>query len=134
LSSTSSLPPSLTFPPSSSLQNETISTIIESHALLHLLSLLSLDPSVFQGRTLTSGATSANLLGLATARDSFFLKGSADGVPAGWVIAEDGFPPSSFSGRIEVLGVKVHASVSLTGAQQTALSERESKEAEPLSS
>lgn len=50
------------------------------------------------------------MLGLATARDSFFLKGAA-GVPEGWVIAEDGFPPGP-SGRIEVLGVKVHASVS----------------------
>ena len=53
------------------------------------------------------------MLGLATARDSFFLKGANGDVPEGWCIAEDGFPPSTFAGRIEVLGVKVHASVGL---------------------
>lgn len=67
---------------------------------------------MFLGRTLTTGATAANVLGLATARDSFYLNGTSGDVPEGWCIAEDGFPPSTFAGRIEVLGVKVHASVS----------------------
>jgi hypothetical protein len=39
---------------------------IEHRALLMLLELFDLSPDVFRGRTLTSGSTAANVLGLGT--------------------------------------------------------------------
>jgi len=50
------------------LSNQTIATWLEHLALKSVLELLNMDESQFPGRTLTTGATSANLLGLAVAR------------------------------------------------------------------
>lgn len=95
------------------LPTQTIATSLENRTLVLALQLLKLSPEVFQGRTLTTGATAANVLGLACARDALFLKKVGD-VPEGWVIAEDGYPPGG--ARIEILGARVHASVSLASA------------------
>jgi len=46
-----------------------LATVIEAKALSMLCELLHLDPEEWQGRTLTSGATGSNILGLAAARD-----------------------------------------------------------------
>lgn len=95
------------------LPTQTIATSLENRTLVLALQLLKLSPEVFQGRTLTTGATAANVLGLACARDALFLKKVGD-VPEGWVIAEDGYPPGG--ARIEIIGTRVHASVSLASA------------------
>jgi glutamate/tyrosine decarboxylase-like PLP-dependent enzyme len=90
------------------LPTQTLATSLEARALELTLELLNLPKDVFRGRTLTTGATAANVCGLACARDALFLKGTKT-VPAGWVVAEDGFPPGG--AQVEILGARVHASV-----------------------
>ena len=51
------------------LPDETVSTIVESRALLLLLDLLRLDRTTWSERTFTTGATSSNILGLASGRE-----------------------------------------------------------------
>lgn len=50
-------------------QKETLSTLIEAHTITLLLELLSLPVPKFTG-TITTGATSSNILGLACGRES----------------------------------------------------------------
>ena len=51
------------------LPKETVATVVEEQALLMLLDLLHFDHATFKGRTLTTGATSSNILGLACGRE-----------------------------------------------------------------
>lgn len=51
------------------MQDETISTILEAQTLSMLLQLLSLPDDRFKGNTLTSGATTSNVLALTLARE-----------------------------------------------------------------
>ena len=51
------------------LPDETLSTVIEDRSLSLLLDLLRLDREAWSARTLTTGATSSNILGLASARE-----------------------------------------------------------------
>ena len=51
------------------LPQETIATAVEDRALTMLLNLFDLDPENWTGRTLTTGATSSNVLGLACGRE-----------------------------------------------------------------
>ena len=90
------------------LPAQTLATSLEARALDLTLELLNLPKDVFRGRTLTTGATAANICGLACARDALFLRGTRT-VPEGWVIAEDGFPPGG--AQVDILGARVHASV-----------------------
>jgi glutamate/tyrosine decarboxylase-like PLP-dependent enzyme len=55
------------------LPSETISTTLESKTLEMLLDLLGLEKDAFPGRTLTTGATASNVLGLACGRE-FVMK------------------------------------------------------------
>lgn len=52
------------------LPDQTICTTVEDRALSMLLELLDLDVHQWKGRTFTTGATGANLLGLACGRES----------------------------------------------------------------
>lgn len=51
------------------LPDETLSTVIEDRSLSLLLDLLRLDREAWSARTFTTGATSSNILGLASARE-----------------------------------------------------------------
>lgn len=92
------------------LPTQTLATSLEARTLALALDLLNLPREAFLGRTLTTGATAANVAGLACARDALFLRGTKT-VPEGWVIAEDGYPPGG--AQVEILGARVHASVRL---------------------
>ena len=52
------------------LPDQTVATAVEDKALQMLLELLELDPSVWRGRTFTTGATASNVLGLACGREA----------------------------------------------------------------
>ena len=52
------------------LPDQTVATVVEDRALQMLQELLDLDPSVWTGRTFTTGATASNVLGLACGRDA----------------------------------------------------------------
>lgn len=85
------------------MQNETISTYIESLALDLVLDLLSIPTSHFKGRTISTGATTSNILGLALGRQFCIssIKGSS------YSVAENGFGGV----EIEVLSAGAHASI-----------------------
>lgn len=51
------------------LPHETVATAVEDKALRMLVELFKLDPAAWAGRTLTTGATGANVLGLACGRE-----------------------------------------------------------------
>lgn len=51
------------------LPDETLATVVEDRSLSLLLDLLRLDREAWPARTLTTGATSSNVLGLASARE-----------------------------------------------------------------
>ncbi|WVQ97794.1 hypothetical protein IAU59_004908 [Kwoniella sp. CBS 9459] len=74
------------------LHQQTASTAIEQRALELVLDLLEIERGVFMGRSITTGATSANVLGLACARDHLYA--SSPHLPKGYSYALDG-PPSS---------------------------------------
>nr|ACZ81469.1 AN11g04720 [Kwoniella heveanensis] len=74
------------------LYQQTASVAVEQRALELVLDLLSIERKVFMGRTMTTGATSANVLGLACARD--YLYANSPHLPQGYSYAQDG-PPSS---------------------------------------
>ncbi|KAK9764379.1 hypothetical protein K7432_008161 [Basidiobolus ranarum] len=80
---------------------ESISTVIEQHALDMVLDLCNISRARFPGKTLTTGASASNVLALAHGRQ--------------WVCATRwGIDPSEdgLCGKvIKVLGIKVHASV-----------------------
>ncbi|GAA5844534.1 hypothetical protein JCM5353_001301 [Sporobolomyces roseus] len=72
------------------VQEATISTAIESLTLDYLLDLLSLPKNAFSQNTLTTGATSSNLLGLALGRNyAISTVKSRQGI-FDWSVTEDG--------------------------------------------
>ncbi|WWD22041.1 hypothetical protein CI109_106529 [Kwoniella shandongensis] len=74
------------------LSEETISTAVEQRALEMVLDLIDIPRNTFMGRTITTGATGSNILGLACARD--YLYAHSPHLPTGYSYAQDG-PPSS---------------------------------------
>ena len=60
------------------LPQQTVATTVEDRALRMLSSLLGLDVDEFEGRTLTTGATSSNILGLACGREWVVRKKGGD--------------------------------------------------------
>ncbi|KZO95521.1 PLP-dependent transferase [Calocera viscosa TUFC12733] len=84
------------------LPTQSLSTVIESRTLELLLSLLSLNPADFPGRTFTTGATTSNILGLACGRQWAIAKAHP-----GYSVAEDGF--SGYGCKVFV--AKAHASL-----------------------
>lgn len=69
------------------LTSDTIATWVEAKTLTAVLQLLGLDPKDFATRTLTTGATASNVLGLCAGRKHAIkrIKG------AHWSVAEHGF-------------------------------------------
>jgi glutamate/tyrosine decarboxylase-like PLP-dependent enzyme len=63
------------------LPDQSISTVVEDRALHALVELVNLGEA-WQGRTFTTGATGANILGLACGRESVIQKRLAAGEPA----------------------------------------------------
>lgn len=110
------------------LPKETLSTVIEQHALTMVKQLLNLDLHVWTG-TFTTGATASNLLALASARQSVLQRivqkkrsqegqeqGGALGVPLpAWDPAEDGIGGED-SPRCKVFVCQAHASIKKTAA------------------
>ncbi|WWD07967.1 hypothetical protein V865_006077 [Kwoniella europaea PYCC6329] len=94
------------------LHQQTASTAIEQRALELVLDLLDVKRSTFLGRTITTGATASNILGLACARDH--LLSQSPHLPPGYSWARDG-PPSSPtlpSPPIVILSIHPHFSIS----------------------
>ena len=81
------------------LPDQSVSTTVEDNALCMLLELLDLSPEDWPGRTLTTGATASNVLGLGCGRTKV-LAG------LGCNINRDGFVK-----RVEILCVSPHASI-----------------------
>ncbi|WRT65042.1 uncharacterized protein IL334_001984 [Kwoniella shivajii] len=93
------------------LYQQTASTAVEQRSLELVSDLLDIKRNVFLGRTITTGATSANVLGLACARDHLLSK--SPHLPLGYSWARDG-PPSSPtlpSPPIVILGLHPHFSI-----------------------
>ena len=93
------------------LPNDTASTAVESRALELVLDLLGIERDVYTGRTITTGATSANILGLACARDHLYSV--SPHLPPGYSYAQDGPPcvPNMPSPPIIILSLHPHFSI-----------------------
>ncbi|KAF8319744.1 PLP-dependent transferase [Clavulina sp. PMI_390] len=85
------------------LPRDTVSTVVEARVLEMLLDLFNLEREDFTGRTVTTGATASNVLGLACGRD--FAVRSALNDP-NYSVAEDGFGGVT----VKVLGDRIHSS------------------------
>ncbi|KAJ3195365.1 hypothetical protein HK101_000407 [Irineochytrium annulatum] len=85
------------------LPDDSISTTVEHVALGMVLDLLGLESSSFPGRTLTTGATASNVLGLACGRD--YVMSKVKGVE--FRACEEGLTDC----KISVLHANAHASV-----------------------
>ncbi|WVW78763.1 hypothetical protein I302_100725 [Kwoniella bestiolae CBS 10118] len=94
------------------LHQQTASTAIEQRTLELILDLLDIKRSVFMGRTITTGATASNTLGLACARDH--LLAQSPHLPKGYSWARDGPPtsPTLPSPPIVILSLHPHFSIS----------------------
>ncbi|KAG7562513.1 hypothetical protein FFLO_02092 [Filobasidium floriforme] len=100
--------------------DSTIGLALEDRTCDLVLDLLGIPPDTFRGRTITTGATASNIVGLACARDS--LLSNHPGLPRGWNVAEDGFPPQTLhpSGDpippVRVFCRKAHGSINKAAA------------------
>ncbi|RPB08651.1 PLP-dependent transferase [Morchella conica CCBAS932] len=84
------------------LPHESVSTDLESAALSMLLQLFRLDTTEWRGRTLTTGATASNILGLACAREHLLRE----------KLILAGYSPAEASvGEMGVLGACVEAGI-----------------------
>ncbi|TXT04234.1 hypothetical protein VHUM_04232 [Vanrija humicola] len=72
------------------LPDTTASTALEGRALEWVLDLLGIARDVFVGRTITTGATASNVLGLACAREALYA--AASNTPDNYSFAEHGPP------------------------------------------
>ncbi|KAK8846732.1 hypothetical protein IAR55_005819 [Kwoniella newhampshirensis] len=90
---------------------ETISTAVEQRALEMILDLVGIERSTFMGRTITTGATGSNVLGLACARD--YLYAHSPHLPPNYSYAQDGPPstPALPSPPIIILSLHPHFSI-----------------------
>lgn len=89
--------------------NTTISTAVEDLTTLLILDLLHIPRTTFEGRTITSGATSSNILGLACARDYLSTLFIPEYEGEEYSISEHGFFP--LLQPMQVLTVKPHGSI-----------------------
>ncbi|WVR04410.1 hypothetical protein IAU60_001412 [Kwoniella sp. DSM 27419] len=98
------------------LHQQTASTAIEQRTLELVLDLLDIDRSKFMGRTLTTGATACNVLGLACARD--YLYAHSPHLPSSYSYAQDGPPsaPGLPSPPIIILSLHPHFSIQKASA------------------
>ncbi|WVQ79331.1 hypothetical protein IAT38_001428 [Cryptococcus sp. DSM 104549] len=93
------------------LGEETMSTAVEQRALEMVLDLLGIGREVFRGRTITTGATASNVLGLACARDHLY--DNSPHLPPGYSYAQSGPPstPTLPSPPIIILSLHPHFSI-----------------------
>jgi glutamate/tyrosine decarboxylase-like PLP-dependent enzyme len=97
------------------LPNETLSTVIEALAVQMIVRLLDLDPSQFTG-TITTGATSSNLLALTCARERTIQHCVERRTgTAGWSTAEFGLSGVGAL-PVKVFVCQAHASIKKTAA------------------
>ncbi|WWC59170.1 uncharacterized protein I303_101718 [Kwoniella dejecticola CBS 10117] len=98
------------------LHQQTASTAIEQRALELVLDLLDIKRSVFVGRTITTGATACNILGLACARDH--LLSQSPHLPHNYSWARDGPPsaPGLPSPPLVILSLHPHFSIAKAAA------------------
>ncbi|KAJ3118197.1 hypothetical protein HDU96_003237 [Phlyctochytrium bullatum] len=90
------------------LPNETIVTTLENRTLEFVLDLLGLDRATFPGRTLTTGATASNVLGLACGRE--FAVRAVKG--EGYSVADEGLAGC----QVRLFHADGHASVGKAAA------------------
>ncbi|ORY66809.1 pyridoxal phosphate-dependent transferase [Leucosporidium creatinivorum] len=86
---------------------DTLTSSLTPLTMRHLLSLLRLPPSLFTQNTLTTGATSSNILGLSLGRDAVISRLKASQGVTGWSVPEDGFGGV----EVDVLCAVPHASI-----------------------
>ncbi|PWO00405.1 PLP-dependent transferase [Tilletiopsis washingtonensis] len=94
------------------LPTETVATLVEVHALKLTLSLLSLPVQRWTG-TVTTGATSSNVLALACGRDAVLKRAMAARGHADWDMAEDGLADAP---AVTVYVALPHASIKKAAA------------------
>ncbi|TYJ52643.1 hypothetical protein B9479_006735 [Cryptococcus floricola] len=90
------------------LGEETASVAIEQRVLELVLDLLQIERDTFMGRTITTGATASNMLGLACARNHLYSTSST--LPPNYSFSQDGPPPTPFP--IKILALHPHFSIS----------------------
>ncbi|WVQ75704.1 hypothetical protein IAR50_005334 [Cryptococcus sp. DSM 104548] len=91
-----------------SLGAETASVAIEQRVLELVLDLLNIQRDRFMGRTITTGATASNMLGLACARNHLYSTSLS--LPPNYSFSQDGPPPVLFP--IKILALHPHFSIS----------------------
>lgn len=112
------------------MQNDTISTYVEKLALDLVLDLLDIPNDTFPGRTVTTGATASNVMGLALAREHTVARIHG---PA-YSVAEEGFGGV----LVDIFCAGAHASIkkaaAITGIGRSRVFELvdESREDEPV--
>ncbi|PVG01385.1 PLP-dependent transferase [Serendipita vermifera] len=92
------------------LPNDTISTALEYRTLELILDLLNLPFDLFTGRSLTTGATASNILGLACGRDFAIQKALGD---PSYSTSDHGYPAGL---EVKVLTDRHHASIEKAAA------------------
>lgn len=96
------------------LPRETLSTLIEAHTVAMLCDLLSLPRERWTG-TITTGATSSNILGLACAREQVLQRAmQARGAGDDWSLAENGY--DEHTALVNVFVAQPHASIKKAAA------------------
>lgn len=88
-------------------QELTASVAIEALTLKYLLALLSLPGDVFNQNTITTGATSSNVLGLALGRNFVISSVKARQGIKDWSVPEDGYGGI----EVDVFVIDAHASI-----------------------
>ncbi|RXK42241.1 hypothetical protein M231_00600 [Tremella mesenterica] len=93
------------------MPNTTASVAIEARTLELALDLLHISRDAYQGRTITTGATASNVLGLACARDHLYANYKY--LPPGYSLAQRGPPsvPNLTGPPIIILGLHPHFSI-----------------------
>ncbi|BEI81716.1 hypothetical protein CcaverHIS002_0208760 [Cutaneotrichosporon cavernicola] len=96
------------------LGDTSAATAVEARALEMVLDLLEIPRETYAGRTVTTGATASNVLGLACAREA--LCRSSPHTPPNYSYAASGPPPGMTSPPIVVLGLHPHWSIKKAAA------------------
>ncbi|KAL1409565.1 hypothetical protein Q8F55_003550 [Vanrija albida] len=92
------------------LPDTSASTALEDRALEWVLDLLQIPRHTYGGRTITTGATASNVLGLACARE--FLYTASRATPDNYSFAERGPPPRAHQDPpIVILAIEPHFSI-----------------------
>ncbi|GMK55080.1 hypothetical protein CspeluHIS016_0201360 [Cutaneotrichosporon spelunceum] len=96
------------------LEDTSAATAVEARALEMVLDLLEIPRDTYAGRTVTTGATASNILGLACAREALYA--ASPHTAPGYSYAASGPPSNMPSPPIVVLGIHPHWSIKKAAA------------------